>query len=141
MVILFILLLSLNINAQTPGLRIKPAEGVGTAILDPKGDGYSSETSIGFITDGVAKSEIPFASLVRSDSLADLSSGPDNSISGIIGFFSKFLIPFSFFKINICLSFLTSFGICNNAFLLQNPNMLSGGLCSISTINSKKLMT
>ena len=53
-----------SLFSQTPGLIYEPATGGGAAILDPNGDGYTSQTTAGFTTDDQLESEIPYTSLV-----------------------------------------------------------------------------
>lgn len=79
---LFILLLlttSCYLHSQTSGLIFEPATGVGAAVLDPNGDGYTSQTTNGFIADDQLESEIPFSSLVfpGSEPTSDLNNAPD----------------------------------------------------------------
>jgi hypothetical protein len=89
---LFFSSLAILVNAQTPGLIIKPATGGGAAVLDPDGDGYVSQKTngvqIGFTippNNDVTQSEIPYVPIVRPDPLADLQRGPAGSFSEIVG--------------------------------------------------------
>ncbi|MEY4572845.1 MAG: hypothetical protein RLZ10_2102, partial [Bacteroidota bacterium] len=68
-----------KINAQTPGMIYEPATGVGAAILDPNGDGYTSASTTGFTTDDQLQSEIPYSSLIfpGSEPTSDLNNAPD----------------------------------------------------------------
>jgi hypothetical protein len=77
---------------QTPGMIVKPAQGVGQAVLDPDGDGYVSQKTngvqIGFTIppeDDVIQSEIPFVPIVRPDPLGDLLRGPTGFFGDIVG--------------------------------------------------------
>ncbi len=67
------------LNAQTPGMIYEPATGAGTAVLDPNGDGYTSQTTSGFITDDQTESEIPYTSLIfpGSEPTSDLNNAPN----------------------------------------------------------------
>ena len=51
---LFCLLATLKITAQTPGIIVRPAGTSGPVVLDPNMDGYTSLTSTGFGTDDVS---------------------------------------------------------------------------------------
>ena len=67
------------IFAQTPGMIYEPATGGGAAILDPNGDGYTSQTTVGFTTDDQLQSEIPYTSLIfpGSEPTSDLNNAPN----------------------------------------------------------------
>lgn len=64
LITLLILLSFSRVSGQTPGIIYQPATGGGKAVLDPNGDGYTSATTGGFISDDQVESEIPFSSLV-----------------------------------------------------------------------------
>ena len=77
--------------AQTPGLIVKSA-GTGATVLDPDGDGYVSLKTdgqqIGFTNppnSDLSQSEIPYAPIVKKDTIADLLQGPDCHFSEIVG--------------------------------------------------------
>lgn len=74
--LLFVLSVSL---AQTPGMIVQPATGAGTAIFDPNGDGYVSQSNLGFIADDQIESEIPFTSLIfpGTEPIGDINNGPN----------------------------------------------------------------
>lgn len=78
-----------SVMGQTPGLIIKPATGTGTVLLDPDGDGYVSQKTagqqVGFSTDDVLESEIPFVAIVKPDPLGDILSGPKGGFGEIVG--------------------------------------------------------
>ncbi len=84
--LLFVLSLSNSSYSQTKGLIFEPATGAGKAVLDPNGDGYTSATSSGFITDDQIESEIPFSSLVfpSIEPVSDLSAGPSCSFTDFV---------------------------------------------------------
>ncbi|MGL2987211.1 beta strand repeat-containing protein, partial [Flavobacterium sp. RSSA_27] len=85
--IAFLLLLSLSkVSGQTPGLIYSPASGAGKAVLDPNGDGYTSASSFGFVTDDQIESEIPYTSLVfpKVEPNSDLSAGPSCSFTDFV---------------------------------------------------------
>jgi len=64
---------------QTPGLIYNPATGGGPAVLDPNGDGYTSASVTGFVSNDQTESEIPFVPIVfpASEPFADIQNGPD----------------------------------------------------------------
>jgi gliding motility-associated-like protein len=72
-------------HAQTPGLIYKPAVG-GAAVLDPNGDGYSSVTTAGFISNDETESEIPFVPLpiVAPEPDSDLGPGPNCGFTDLV---------------------------------------------------------
>jgi len=74
------------VSAQSPGLIIRPAGGAGTTSLNPNGDGYSSATTAGFITDDIAESEIPFRVVppALSEPIGDLLTGPSGGFTDIV---------------------------------------------------------
>ena len=77
---LLFLLLSINsLNAQTTGIIVEPSSGSSLAILDPNGDGYSSNTISGFLGDDKANSEIHFKTLIPAgiEPDSDIRNGPD----------------------------------------------------------------
>lgn len=71
--------------AQTPGLIFKSA-GTGALVLDPNGDGYTSISTNGFITNDQSESEIPFKPLVvpAVEPVADPGPGPDCGFTDIV---------------------------------------------------------
>jgi hypothetical protein len=90
--LVFSLLLGVILHAQTPGLIVKKATGIGQSVLDPDGDGYvSAKTNgvqLGFTVppqDDVAQSEIPFAPIVQPDPFNDLLKGPACGFTDIVG--------------------------------------------------------
>jgi hypothetical protein len=89
---LFFFFAGATVYAQTPGMILKKATGVGAAVLDPDGDGYvSAKTNgvqIGFTNppnNDVTQSEIPYAAIVMPDPTSDLLSGPSCSYGDIVG--------------------------------------------------------
>jgi len=59
LILLSVIFIGLQINAQTKGLILEPSTSVlGKSILDPNGDGYVSSTNAGFTANDVAESEI-----------------------------------------------------------------------------------
>ncbi len=81
------LLLSSQAVGQTKGLIYKPATGAGSAILDPNGDGFTSETAAGFINDDETESEIPFVALPiigAGEPSSDLSTGPNCGFTDLV---------------------------------------------------------
>lgn len=92
LVLLFcILTFNFALVAQTPGLIIRNA-GTGAAVLDPNGDGYVSQKTngvqIGFTTppnSDVLQSEIPFAPIIKKDTINDLLQGPGCMFNDLVG--------------------------------------------------------
>ena len=80
---LILLLDPLQGIAQTPGMIYEPATGAGKAVLDPNGDGYTSETTLGFINNDETESEIDFLKLVfpMVEPTSDLARGPSCSFT------------------------------------------------------------
>ncbi|MBC7493560.1 MAG: hypothetical protein H7221_01035, partial [Flavobacterium sp.] len=76
---LFTVLSFSTVLAQTPGLIYEPATGLGTVVLDPNGDGFTSLSPFGFTTDDQVQSEIPYVSLVfpMVEPNSDLGPGPN----------------------------------------------------------------
>ena len=76
---------SLQVDAQTKGMIVKPALGAGKAVLDPNGDGYVSSPSTppGFKFNDVQESEIPYKALPlpAGEVLGDLLRGPTDGFS------------------------------------------------------------
>lgn len=90
-VVILLLITNMASLAQTPGMIIKPATGVGAGVLDPDRDGYVSKTTggiqIGF-TDpllDVIESEIPYVAIIRPDPLKDILRGPTGGFCEIVG--------------------------------------------------------
>ncbi|MFK5892590.1 MAG: hypothetical protein QM504_05170, partial [Pseudomonadota bacterium] len=64
LIIIINALLLLQINAQTPGLIIRPGN---PAVFDPNGDGYISLDEFGFVSDDMSESELRFVSIATAD--------------------------------------------------------------------------
>ncbi|NNM15259.1 MAG: Ig-like domain-containing protein [Bacteroidia bacterium] len=67
-------------NAQTPGFIFEPSFG-SSSIFDPNGDGFVSQSSLGFSNDGYDVDEFeitmfPIPSLADGEPISDLASGP-----------------------------------------------------------------
>ena len=71
--------LPLFVTSQTKGLIFEPASGAGSAVLDPNGDGYISQTTAGFINNDLSESEIPYTAFVfpGGEPTSDINNGPD----------------------------------------------------------------
>lgn len=76
---LLLLLTSFDFFAQTPGMIIEPATGTGSIVLDPNGDGFVSQTQLGFTIDDQTESELPFTSLIfpNLEPPNDLNNAPN----------------------------------------------------------------
>lgn len=89
LIVVLVMLAGHRVSGQTPGLIIKPATGTGTAVLDPDGDGYVSQKTagqqLGFSSNDVFESEIPFVAIVRPDPLGDILRGPEGGYGEIVG--------------------------------------------------------
>ncbi|MDP3645377.1 MAG: hypothetical protein Q8S54_19605 [Bacteroidota bacterium] len=48
--IIILIISATEVKSQTPGLIFDPIPGGGITVLDPNGDGYSSKTTNGFIS-------------------------------------------------------------------------------------------
>jgi hypothetical protein len=85
-ILFFLLLVSLlPLRAQIPGIILKPASAPGNAVLDPNGDGYTSNTTAGFSSNDVTESEIPFNLFVNADPSGDILAGPTCGFMDIVG--------------------------------------------------------
>ncbi len=72
--------------SQTPGLIYKPAVG-GQSVLDPNLDGYTSETTAGFMSDDEVESEIPYVPLPvigAGEPFGDLATGPECGFTDLV---------------------------------------------------------
>ena len=72
--------------AQTPGIIVRTAGGVGANAINPNGDGFTSLTSSGFGSDDIANSEIPYKIVLPtfSEPTGDLFRGPSGLYSDIV---------------------------------------------------------
>jgi gliding motility-associated-like protein len=75
-----------NTFAQTPGMVVVPATGIGPSILDPNGDGYVSVNNSGFVADDQLESELPFAAFIfpGNEPTSDLNNGPDCNFTDFV---------------------------------------------------------
>lgn len=74
------------VNAQSPGLIVRPAGGAGTTALNPNGDSYSSATTAGFLLNDITESEIPFKIVPPAiiEPVGDLLTGPSGGFTDIV---------------------------------------------------------
>jgi len=81
-----ILLSSIQLTAQTPGIIVRPAGTNGPAVLDPNADGYTSTTTSGFSSDDISNSEIAYKVIppLMSEPTGDLLRGPSGKFSDIV---------------------------------------------------------
>src|SRR5215217_8788728 len=72
--------------AQSPGIIVRPAGGIGTNAINPNGDGFTSLNSSGFGTDDIANSETPYKIVLPtfSEPTGDLLRGPSGLYSDIV---------------------------------------------------------
>ena len=78
--------ISVFLNAQTPGIIVRPAGTAGPAVLDPNLNGYTSIATSGFGNNDISNSEIPYkviAPLV-AEPTGDLLRGPSGKFSDIV---------------------------------------------------------
>lgn len=80
------LFLSTLIQAQSPGLIVRPAGTAGPAVLNPNQDVFTSATSAGFTTSDITQSEILYKIIkpVMIEPTGDLATGPDGGYSDIV---------------------------------------------------------
>ncbi len=71
---------------QTPGLIFKPAASPGNTVLNPNGDGYTSSSATGFISNDKTESEIPYVPMAfpMLEPTGDLGPGPDCSFTDFV---------------------------------------------------------
>lgn len=79
-------LLCATVAAQSPGLIVRPPGGAGVTALNPNGDGYSSATTAGFVTNDITESEVPFRVVppALSEPVGDLLTGPSGGFTDIV---------------------------------------------------------
>jgi gliding motility-associated-like protein len=82
----FLILETNHIFAQTPGMIVVPATGIGSSILDPNGDGYVSNTLGGFILDDQIESELPYLPFIfpGNEPTSDLNNGPNCNFTDFV---------------------------------------------------------
>lgn len=83
--IAFTLLFSIS-KAQSPGLIVRPPGGIGITVLNPDGNGYSSATTSGFVTNDIAESEIAYKVVPPAiiEPTGDLATGPSGGFTDIV---------------------------------------------------------
>ncbi|KZS41575.1 hypothetical protein AWE51_21450 [Aquimarina aggregata] len=75
-----------NVQAQTKGLIYDPA-GTGQIVLDPDGNGYTSTSSLGFMSNDEAESEIAYTPLPSAGAFepdSDLQPGPSCGFTDLV---------------------------------------------------------
>lgn len=72
--------------SQSPGMIYESATGAGITVLDPDGNGYTSQSTTGFTTDDQTQSEINYISFIlpSSENEADLCNGPNCSYTDFV---------------------------------------------------------
>jgi hypothetical protein len=75
-----------SIFGQSPGLIVRPANGIGVTALNPNGDAYSSATTAGFTTNDITQSEIPFKVVPAAitEPTGDLATGSSGGFTDIV---------------------------------------------------------
>ena len=78
--------ISIILNAQTPGIIVRPAGTAGPVVLDPNLNGYTSIATSGFGNNDITNSEIPYKVIVplSGEPTGDLLRGPSGSFSDIV---------------------------------------------------------
>ena len=88
LILLFFLLFNTCwLLGQTPGLIYYPSGGgIGTTVLNPNGDAWSSIGTTGYISDDILENEIPFQPLPvpYAEPTSDLARGADCRFSDIV---------------------------------------------------------
>ena len=84
--LLIFLIYSFFLNAQTPGIIVRPAGAAGPVILDPNTNGYTSVSISGFGNNDITNSEIPYKVIapLTAEPTGDLLRGPSGSFSDIV---------------------------------------------------------
>ena len=74
------------VQAQSPGLIVRPGGGSGATPLNPNGDGFSSATNNGYVSSDISESEIPYKIIPPPflEPVADLLRGPSNLYSDLV---------------------------------------------------------
>ncbi|MDQ3073846.1 MAG: hypothetical protein M3Q97_11355, partial [Bacteroidota bacterium] len=74
----FTLFFSIPVHSQTSGLIYMPANATGSLVLDPNGDGYTSQDKNGFIANDKSESEIAYVPLPipGTEPNSDVVTGP-----------------------------------------------------------------
>ncbi|OQP67701.1 T9SS type A sorting domain-containing protein [Niastella populi] len=72
--------------AQSPGIIVRPAAGIGVTPLNPNGDGFSSATTSGFVSSDITESEIPYKIIPPAiiEPTSDLMRGPSELYSDLV---------------------------------------------------------
>ncbi|HZF64022.1 MAG TPA: hypothetical protein VEZ55_06055, partial [Chitinophagaceae bacterium] len=75
-----------NVQAQSPGLIVRPAMGGTITVLNPNGNAYSSADVTGFTTDDIAQSEIAYKIVppAITEPTGDLATGPSGGFTDIV---------------------------------------------------------
>ncbi|OQP64736.1 hypothetical protein A3860_18420 [Niastella vici] len=83
---MFLLLLTGISLAQSPGIIVRPAAGIGSTPLNPNGDGFSSSSTSGFISSDITESEVPYKIVPPSflEPTSDLMRGPSELYSDLV---------------------------------------------------------
>jgi len=86
LLVVYTIALANMVNAQSPGLIVKPAGGNGVTALNANGDGYSSSTTSGFTADDISQSELPYKIVPAAivEPTGDLATGPSGGFTDIV---------------------------------------------------------
>jgi hypothetical protein len=82
----FLLLFIGNTFAQSPGIIVRPAAGIGNTPLNPNGDGFTSSSANGFVSSDITESEIPYKIVPPAflEPTSDLMRGPAQLYSDLV---------------------------------------------------------
>ncbi|WP_456459904.1 gliding motility-associated C-terminal domain-containing protein [Reichenbachiella sp.] len=110
-----ICLFSFSSWGQTKGIIFDPAEGAGTLILDPNGDGFVSTDNTGFATDDETESEIAYIALptAGTEGEGDVSHGASCSYIDFVNTSST--SPLYFYSDGVYLFFRFRIGGSSNS--------------------------
>jgi len=83
---MFLLLLTGTALAQSPGIIVRPAAGIGSTPLNPNGDGFTSSSTSGFSSSDITESEVPYKIVPPSflEPTSDLMRGPSELYSDLV---------------------------------------------------------
>jgi hypothetical protein len=83
---LFLLLFIGNTFAQSPGIIVRPAAGIGSTPLNPNGDGFTSSSTSGFASSDISESEVSYKIVPPAflEPTSDLMRGPAQLYSDLV---------------------------------------------------------
>lgn len=86
LLVVSILFISVTMHAQSPGIIVRPAGGIGATPLNPDGNGFSSASTNGFVNNDIGESEIQYKIVPPPflEPVADLLRGPSTLFSDLV---------------------------------------------------------